>query len=158
MKRFLTNALTKLVNGIRWLMVLPFGLLLYIGAKGCAYLIASRYEGSGSLVPILTDLLIGGIVSVSLILLLTYALAPRSKTAAAAGVGLLCVAFNGYFEVWRSFNGMTENPLWQAAVLTALSLLASLVTWNELRSFRRRKEARAQALSAESAAENARSS
>ena len=129
----------KLLSWLHWLMVLPFGLFLYVGVKGCVYLLAIRYEGSGSLIPLVSDFLMGGILGIALILVISYTLAPQGKIAAVVCVALFCIAFNGYFEVWRSFKGMTETPLWQAGLITGLSVITSLTTWNELRSYRKRK-------------------
>ena len=38
-------------NDLFFRKILPFGLFLYVGVKGCVYLLATRYEGSGSLIP-----------------------------------------------------------------------------------------------------------
>ena len=128
----------KMLDWLHWLMILPFGLFLYIGVKGCIYLLAIRYEGTGSLIPLVVYFLIGGIIGVALILVFSYAIAPKSKMGAVVGVSLFCIAFNGYFEVWRAFRNMTETPLWQAGMLTGLSVITSLTIWNELRSYQRR--------------------
>ncbi len=129
----------KLLGWLHWMMVLPFGLFLYIGVKGCIYLLSVRYEGSGSLMPLIADFLLGGIIGIALILIFSYVVAPQGKLAAVVGVALFCIAFNGYFEVWRSFRNMTETPLWHAGLLTGLSAITSLTTWNELRGYRKRK-------------------
>ena len=129
----------KMLEWLHWLMILPFGLFLYIGAKGCIYLLATRYEGSGSLIPLVFEFLFGGIISIGLILIFSYAFAPRGKMAAVVGVSLFCIAFNGYFELWRSFKNMTETPLWQAGLITGLSAITALTTWNEIRNYRKRK-------------------
>ena len=129
----------KLLSWIQWLMVLPFGLFLYIGVKGCVYLLTIRYEGSGSLIPLVSDFLLSGILGIALILVISYSLAPQGKIAAVVGVALFCIAFNGYFEVWRSYKNLTETPIWQAGLITGLSVITSLTTWNELRGYRKRK-------------------
>ncbi len=129
----------KLLSWIQWLMVLPFGLFLYIGVKGCVYLLTIRYEGSGSLIPLVSDFLLSGILGIALILVISYSLAPQGKIAAVMGVALFCIAFNGYFEVWRSYKNLTETPIWQAGLITGLSVITSLTTWNELRGYRKRK-------------------
>lgn len=129
----------KLLNWLHWLMILPFGLFLYVGVKGGIYLLTIRYEGSGSLVPLISEFLFGGIIGIALILLLSYAIAPRAKIGAVMGVALFCIAFNGYFEVWQSYTHLTETPLWQAGLLTGLSVITSLTTWNELRSYSKQK-------------------
>ena len=129
----------KLLSWLQWLMILPFGLFLYIGVKGCVYLLTIRYEGSGSLIPLVSDFLLGGILGIALILVISYALAPQGKIAAVVFVALFCIAFNGYFEVWQSYKSLTETPLWQAGLITGLSVITSLTTWNELRSYRKRK-------------------
>jgi len=129
----------KLLSWIQWLMVLPFGLFLYIGVKGCVYLLTIRYEGSGSLIPLVSDFLLSGILGIALILVISYSLAPQGKIAAVVGVSLFCIAFNGYFEVWRSYKNLTETPIWQAGLITGLSVITSLTTWNELRGYRKRK-------------------
>ena len=129
----------KLLSWIQWLMVLPFGLFLYIGVKGCVYLLTIRYEGRGSLIPLVSDFLLSGILGIALILVISYSLAPQGKIAAVMGVALFCIAFNGYFEVWRSYKNLTETPIWQAGLITGLSVITSLTTWNELRGYRKRK-------------------
>jgi len=129
----------KLLNWLHWLMILPFGLFLYIGVKGCIYLLAIRYEGSGSFIPLFAYFLLGGILGLALILLFSYAIAPIAKVGAVIGVALFCIVFNGYFEVWRAYANMTETPLWQAGMLTGLSVITSLTMWNELRNYRNRK-------------------
>ena len=129
----------KLLSWIQWLMVLPFGLFLYIGVKGCVYLLTIRYEGSGSLIPLVSDFLLSGILGIALILVISYSLAPQGKIAAVVGGALFCIAFNGYFEVWRSYKNLTETPIWQAGLITGLSVITSLTTWNELRGYRKRK-------------------
>ena len=129
----------KLLSWLHWLMILPFGLFLYIGVKGCIYLLSIRYEGSGSFIPLIAYFLVGGIIGVALILVFSYAIAPQAKIAAVVGVALFCIIFNGYFEVWRAFKNLTETPLWQAGMLTGLSLITSLTIWNELRSYQKRK-------------------
>ena len=131
--------MNKVLDWLHWLMILPFGLFLYIGVKGCIYLLSIRYEGSGSLIPVITYFLVGGIIGVALILVFSYAIAPQAKMAAVVGVALFCVIFNGYYEVWRSFRNLTETPLWQAGMLTGLSVITSLTIWNELRSYQKRK-------------------
>ena len=133
----------KLLGWLHWLMILPFGLILYIGVKGGLFLLETRYEGSGSMIPLLADLFIGGIVSVGLILIFSYAMAPLGKMAAVVCVALFCIAFNGYFEVWRSVHSMTETPLWRAGLVTGLSVITSLATWSEIRSYRNRKRQQA---------------
>ena len=143
----------KLLGWLHWLMILPFGLFLYIGVKGCVYLLTIRYEESGSLIPLVSDFLLAGILGIALILVISYALAPQGKIGAVVGVALFCIAFNGYFEVWRSYKSLTETPLWQAGLITGLSVITSLATWNELRSYRRRKQEQKQRL--EAAAEEA---
>ena len=102
----------KLLSWLQWLMILPFGLFLYIGVKGCVYLLTIRYEGSGSLIPLVSDFLLGGILGIALILVISYALAPQGKIAAV---------------------------VLQAGLITGLSVITSLTTWNELRSYRKRK-------------------
>ena len=129
----------KLLDWLHWLMILPFGLFLYIGVKGCIYLLTIRYEGTGSLIPLIVYFLIDGIIGIALILVFSYAIAPQNKIGAVVGVSLFCVAFNGYFEVWRALKNMTETPLWQAGMLTGLSVITSLTIWNELRSYQKRK-------------------
>ena len=133
----------KLLGWLHWLMILPFGLFLYIGVKGGLFLLETRYEGSGSFIPLLADLLIGGIISVGLILIFSYAMAPLGKMAAVVGVAIFCIAFNGYFEVWRSMHAMTATPLWRAGLVTGLSVITSLATWIEIRSYRNRKRQQA---------------
>ncbi|MBQ9377429.1 MAG: hypothetical protein IJU05_06495 [Schwartzia sp.] len=145
MTRFFKRLFERILHGIYWLMVLPFGLFLYIAAKGCVYLIASRYDAKESVMPVVLDVGIGGIVAIVLILIMSYALAASAKLTAAAFVALICVAFNGYFEAWRAWNGMTETPFWQAGLLTGISLITSLATWSELRLYRKRKLAEARA-------------
>ena len=140
----------KLLDWLQWLMILPFGLFLYVGVKGCVYILSIRYEGSGSLIPLLSDFLLGGIIGIALILVISYVLAPQGKIAAVVAVALFCVAFNGYFEVWQSYKGLTETPLWQAGLITGLSVITSLTTWNELRSYRKRKMEQKQRLVAAS--------
>ena len=88
----------KLLGWLHWLMILPFGLFLYVGVKGCGYLLTIRYAESGSLIPTVSNFLLGGILGIALILVISYALAPQGKLAAVAGVALFCIAFNGYFE------------------------------------------------------------
>ncbi len=131
----------KLLAWLHWLMILPFGLFLYIGVKGGLYLLEIRYAGSESMIPLLADLFIGGIISIGLILIFSYAMAPLGKMSAVVGVALFCIAFNGYFEIWRSLQAMTETPLWRAGLVTGLSVITSLVTWSELRSYRKRQQA-----------------
>ena len=131
--------MNKVLDWLHWLMILPFGLFLYIGVKGCIYLLSIRYEGSGSLIPVITYFLVGGIIGVALILVFSYASAPQAKMAAVVGVALFCIIFNAYYEVWRSFRNLTETPLWQAGMLTGLSVITSLTIWNELRSYQKRK-------------------
>lgn len=127
----------KLFIWLHWLMILPFGLFLYVGVKGCIYLLSIRYEGS--LIPLVSEFLLGGVIGIFLILVFSYAMAPKGKLAAVIGVALFCLAFNGYFEVWRAFKNMTETPLWQAGLLTGLSFITSIATWSELKSYQRRK-------------------
>ena len=81
----------KLLSWLQWLMILPFGLFLYIGVKGCVYLLTIRYEGSGSLIPLVSDFLLGGILGIALILVISYALAPQGKIAAVVFVALFCI-------------------------------------------------------------------
>ena len=131
--------MNKVLDWLHWLMILPFGLFLYIGVKGCIYLLSIRYEGSGSLIPVITYFVEGGIIGVALILVFSYAIAPQAKMAAVVGVALFCIIFNAYYEVWRSFRNLTETPLWQAGMLTGLSVITSLTIWNELRSYQKRK-------------------
>ena len=131
--------MNKVLDWLHWLMILPFGLFLYIGVKGCIYLLSIRYEGSGSLIPVITYFLVGGIIGLALILVLSYPIAPQAKMAAVVGVALFCIIFNAYYEVWRSFRNLTETPLWQAGMLTGLSVITSLTIWNELRSYQKRK-------------------
>lgn len=131
--------MNKVLDWLHWLMILPFGLFLYIGVKGCIYLLSIRYEGSGSLIPVITYFLVDGIIGVALILVFSYAIAPQAKMAAVVGVALFCIIFNAYYEVWRSFRNLTETPLWQAGMLTGLSVITSLTIWNELRSYQKRK-------------------
>ena len=131
--------MNKVLDWLHWLMILPFGLFLYIGVKGCIYLLSIRYEGSGSLIPVITYFLVGGIIGVALILVFSYAIAPQAKMGAVVGVALFCIIFNAYYEVWRSFRNLTETPLWQAGMLTGLSVITSLTIWNELRSYQKRK-------------------
>ncbi len=131
--------MNKVLDWLHWLMILPFGLFLYIGVKGCIYLLSIRYEGSGSLIPVITYFLVGGIIGVALILVFSYAIAPQAKMAAVVGVALFCIIFNAYYEVWRSFRNLTETPLWQAGMLTGLSVITSLTIWNELRGYQKRK-------------------
>ncbi len=129
----------KLLTWLHWLMILPFGLFLYVGVKGCIYFLSIRYEGSGSMVPLISEFLLGGIIGIFLILVFSYALAPKGKLAAVVCVALFCIAFNGYFEVWRAFKNMTETPLWQAGLITGLSFITSIATWSELKGYQRRK-------------------
>ena len=136
----------KLLDWLHWLMILPFGLFLYVGVKGCVYLLSIRYERSGSLIPLLSDFLLGGIIGIALILVVSYALVPKGKIAAVVGVALFCIAFNGYFEVWRSYKSLTETPLWQAGLITGLSVITSLTTWNELRNYQKRRTEQKQRL------------
>ena len=131
--------MNKVLDWLHWLMILPFGLFLYTGVKGCIYLLSIRYEGSGSLIPVITYFLVGGIIGVALILVFSYAIAPQAKMAAVVGVALFCIIFTAYYEVWRSFRNLTETPLWQAGMLTGLSVITSLTIWNELRSYQKRK-------------------
>ena len=131
--------MNKVLDWLHWLMILPFGLFFYFLVKGCIYLLSIRYEGSGSLIPVITYFLVGGIIGVALILVFSYAIAPQAKMAAVVGVALFCIIFNAYYEVWRSFRNLTETPLWQAGMLTGLSVITSLTIWNELRSYQKRK-------------------
>ena len=129
----------KLLGWLHWLMILLFGLLLYTGVKGGLKLLEARYEGTGSMIPMAADLFLGGILSVGLILIFSYVLAPKGKMAAVVCVALSCIAFNGYFELWKSWKAMTETPLWQAGLLTGLSLITSLATWKEIKNYHIRK-------------------
>ena len=88
----------KLMRWLHWLMVPPFGLFLYVGAKGCLFLLATRYGEDAALALMLAEFIFGGVVSVAAILALCYAIAPQGKIAAVIVTGLFCVAFNGYFE------------------------------------------------------------
>ncbi|MBQ7551684.1 MAG: hypothetical protein IJT04_09180 [Bacteroidales bacterium] len=129
----------KMLTWLHWLMILPFGLFLYIGVKGCIYLLMIRYEESGSLIPLVVYFLIDSIIGIALILVFSYVTAPKSKMASVVGVAFFCIAFNGYFEVWRAFKNMTETPLWQAGMLTGLSVITSITVWNELRNYHKHK-------------------
>ncbi len=133
----------KLFDCLYWLMILPFGLFLYVGVKGGLYILELRYEGSGSMIPLMADLFVGGIAAIGLILIFSYAVAPLGKMAAVVWVAIFCIAFNGYFEVWRSLHAMTETPVWRAGMVTGLSVITSIATWSELRSYRNRKRRQA---------------
>ena len=129
----------KLMRWLHWLMVPPFGLFLYVGAKGCLFLLATRYGEDAALALMLAEFIFGGVVSVAAILALCYAIAPQGKIAAVIVTGLFCVAFNGYFEVWRAYKAMTDTPLWHAGTLTGLSFLALIIVCVELRAYQKRK-------------------
>ena len=134
----------KLLRWLHWLMILPFGLFLYVGVKGCVYLLSIRYEGSGSLIPLVSDFLLGGILGIALILVISYALAPQGKIAAVVGVALfqfgLGTEFWSCFAVYLIIQGLDGNLLVpvlfsEAVNLHPLVIILSVVIFGGLWGF-----------------------
>lgn len=141
-------------NLIGWLLTLAFCLYVYVGVKGFTYLMTMKYQTVPSLVPLLLDLGLEGVVGIVVVVMVGYFLSPCCHMAAAVFVLLLCSGVNG-FNIWRVMNGqLAELPLLEAIIITSMAFIFGLITCLELRYYKRRKalEAAAVLATAEAAA------
>lgn len=119
-----------------WVLVVLFCLFVYVGVKGFTSLMAMKYQMTTSFIPLLLELGLEGIVSIILLLVMAYGLAPMGKMAAAVFVLLLCSGFNG-FNVWRVITGQISLPLWEVVAILGLGVLFGIITCMGLYRFKR---------------------
>ncbi|MBQ7515473.1 MAG: hypothetical protein IJS96_04265 [Schwartzia sp.] len=154
--RFIKRVFFFFANLIGLLFTLAFCLYVYIGVKGFTYLMHMKYQTVPSVIPLLLDLGLEGIVGIVAVVVTGYFLSPRWHMGAAVLTLLLCSGFNG-FNIWRIMNGqLTDLPLLEAIIITSLAFIFGLVTCLELRRYKRRKALEAAAvLATAEAAESA---
>lgn len=169
LKRFFARLMERVTAFIHWMMIPPFCLFLYVAFKGAAYFFASRWGGDESVLPLVFDISVEGVISIVLILILAYSLARGGKLAAVFVSALFCVLFNSYgmwrvmegtggapaplwsvvglsgYGMWKVIEGTGDAPLWEATAIAVLSCTASIITLLELRKYKKRQAEQAAA-------------